>query len=231
MTMRSGWVNGVLAVGLVAAMIVPGVASIARAGDDAVSFAAAKPVWVTDRQTEKNLFVGFRAAFENPGQATPALRITASTLYRVYLNGQFVGHGPARGPHGYWRVDEWPLDGCRQGRNVVAVEVAGYNVNSYYLLDEPAFLQAEVICDGEILASTAGQDVPFEAMILKQRVQKVQRYSFQRPFIEYYRLKAGDDQWWSRSPAAGETAACSVQDTKSLLVRRVAYPRFFVRQP
>ena len=71
----------------------------------------------------------------------------------------------------------------------MAVEVAGYNVNSFYLLDEPAFLQAEVVCDGAVLASTAGQGAAFEATILKHRVQKVQRYSFQRPFIEYYRLQ------------------------------------------
>ncbi len=231
MKMRCGWANGVLAVCAVAAMAIPGLTSIVKASDDTVSFASAKPVWVADRQTEKNLFVGFRATFDGPRQGAPVLRVTASSLYRVRLNGQFVGHGPARGPHGYWRVDEWPLDGCRRGRNVVAVEVAGYNVNSYYLLDEPAFLQAEVVCDGAVLASTAGQGGAFEATILTQRVQKVQRYSFQRPFIEYYRLNVGDDQWWTRSPTTDKTASCSVQAFKNLLVRRVAYPRFFARQP
>lgn len=225
MRMRSGFLA---ACG--AAVIVSGWMSVAWATDDTTSFVSARPVWVTDRQTEKNLFVGFRAVFDEPRQGSPILRITASSLYRVYLNGQFVGHGPARGPHGYWRIDEWSL-ACRQGRNTLAVEVAGYNVNSFYLLDQPAFLQAEVVCDGAVLASTAGQGAAFEATILKQRVQKVQRYSFQRPFIEYYRLSPGDDQWWSQPSAEGEKAACSVQSAKGLLPRRVAYPRFSMRQP
>jgi len=222
--------SGVLTACAMAMIAIPGLMSIARAEEGASSFTSARPVWVTDRQTEKNLFVGFKAIFDQPRQGRPILRITASSLYRVRRNDQFAGHGPARGPHGYWRVDEWPLN-CRQGRNTLAVEVAGYNVNSFYLLDQPAFLQAEVVCDGAVLASTAGQGAAFEATVLRQRVQKVQRYSFQRPFIEYYRLAEGDDQWWNRPIAEGQAASCSVQSVKNLLVRRVAYPRFEMRQP
>lgn len=192
------------------------------------SFVSAKPVWITGRQTEKNLFVGFRAVFDCPSQDRPILRIAASSLYRVYVNGQFVGHGPARGPHGWFRVDEWPLDSLvRERDNVVAVEVAGYNANSYYLLDEPAFLQTEVVCNGTVLASTMGSGAAFGATVLKHRVQKVQRYSFQRPFIEYYRMGEGDDCWWNR-PIAEAVAALP---PRNLLVRRVAYPRFLARQP
>ena len=103
--------------------------------------------------------------------------------------GQFVGLGPARGPHGYYRVDVWNLrQQLRPGANVIAIEVAGYNANSYYLLDQPSFLQAEVTSGDQVVASTAAAGVRFEALILDDRVQKVQRYSFQRPFIEVYRL-------------------------------------------
>ncbi len=191
-------------------------------------FERAQAIWPTGRETEKNLFVGFHAVFECPAQEDVTLRIAASSLYRVYLNGDFVGHGPARGPHGYSRVDEWPL-ACRQEqKNVLAVEVAGYNVNSYYLLDEPAFLQAEVVSNGEILASTSSDGAGFEATILQHRLQKVQRYSFQRPFIEYYRMKEGDDHWWDKSQAPAD---CEAVPARTLLVRRVAYPRFLKRQP
>ena len=207
-------------------------ASAERAGaDDDVRFESARPIWPDGRETEKNLFVGFRTAFERPDGGHPVLRITASSLYRVYLNGRFVGHGPARGPHGYFRVDEWPLPCRPTGRNVLAIEVAGYNVNSYYLLDQPAFLQAEVISNGKVLASTGGQGADFEAAILKHRVQKVQRYSFQRPFIEYYRLAEGDDRWWDKPSQATNRVSCSTLPSRKLLVRRVAYPRFLKRQP
>ncbi len=211
--------------------LVLSVTSLAESGGRGTSFESARPVWPTGRETEKNLFVGFRAVFESSGQDTPVLRITASSLYRVYLNGVFIGHGPARGPHGYCRIDEWPLREHLRERNTLAVEVAGYNVNSYYLLDEPAFLQAEVVSKGNVLASTAGEGAGFAAAMLKHRLQKVQRYSFQRPFIEYYRLREGDETWWGRPLPESRQASCSIQDSHGLLVRRVAYPQFRKRQP
>ncbi|HNS22293.1 MAG TPA: hypothetical protein PKH24_17435 [Sedimentisphaerales bacterium] len=220
--------NSTLVAILTTALLAPG----AYAQAEKASFASAKPIWVTDRQTEMNLFVGFRAAFDCPAPDRSIIRLTASSLYRLYVNGTFVGHGPARGPHGWSRVDEWPFQGLlRERNNVVAVEVAGYNANSYYLLDEPAFLQAEVVCDGTVLASTTGEGVPFDAKILQHRVQKVQRFSFQRPFTEYYRLREGDDRWWDRPIAPADKAPCSTTPARGLLVRRVAYPQFLTRQP
>ncbi len=191
-------------------------------------FDSAQPIWPAGRETEMSLFVGFRVVFECPKEQSAILRITASSLYRVWLNGRFAGHGPARGPHGFFRVDEWPLPTSE--KNTLAIEVAGYNVNSYYLLDQPAFLQAEVVSAGTVLASTAGKGVTFDATILKHRVQKVQRYSFQRPFIEYYRMREGDNHWWDRPPEESAKATCSTLPPRQLLIRRVAYPRFDLRR-
>ncbi|HUW18114.1 MAG TPA: hypothetical protein VMW16_02315 [Sedimentisphaerales bacterium] len=195
-----------------------------------VSFRSAKPIWPEGRQTEKNLFVGFRAVINRPKNSTAVLRITGSSVYRIFLNGDFLGHGPARGPHGYWRVDEWPVD-LAAPENVLAVEAAGYNVNGYYLLDQPSFIQAEVVVDGQVLASTAAKGAKFEACLLRERVQKVQRYSFQRPFIEYYRLDEGYDRWRSDKSAPFAKTACATVPEKKLLPRRVAYPNFSMRQP
>ena len=118
----------------------------------APSFVSAKPIWPEGRETEKNVTAGFRASFKAPQQGKVLLRATGSALYRVFLNGQFLAHGPARGPHGFYRVDECDLTGRLQpGANVVAFEVAGYNANSYYLLDQPSFLQAEVIAGDKVV--------------------------------------------------------------------------------
>ena len=69
------------------------------------AFQSAKPVWPAGRETELNLTVGFRAVFASQPAADVAVKIAASTVYRVWLNGAFVAIGPARGPHGYYRVD------------------------------------------------------------------------------------------------------------------------------
>ena len=94
--------------------------------------------------------------------------------------------GPARAGHGYYRVDEYDLSQkVRKGKNIVAVEVAGYNINTFYTLDQPSFLQAEVLsCEQVVLAT--GNNNDFQAFQIKERLQKVERYSYQRPFSEYY---------------------------------------------
>ena len=160
------------------------------------AFLSAQPIWPRGLESEKNLFVGFRAVVKKPESNNTVLRITGSTLYRIFLNGKFIGHGPVRGPHGYYRVDEWNLSKEDfTTENILAIEVAGYNSNSYYLLDQPSYLQAELISNNEILASSAGKGEPFEATILTHRLRKVQRFSFQRPFTEYYRLDSVTDNW------------------------------------
>ncbi len=197
------------------------------AAEPAPQFQSAKPCWLEGRETEMNLSVGVRAGFDRPKEGTATLRVTASTIYRCFLNGEFVGHGPARGPHGFYRVDEWDFNGkLHDGKNVVALEVAGYNVNSYYLLDQPAFVQAEVVCGGKTLASTLGEGAPFEARVMGERVQKVQRYSFQRPFIEVYRLKPGWDAWRADLGVKMDAVPLAAVEAKSLLPRRVPLPEF-----
>lgn len=195
-------------------------------------FLSAKPVWPAGRQAEMNLLVGFRAAFDGPAEGKTVLRVAAASIYRAWINGQFLGCGPARGPHGYYRIDEWDLAGkLRPGKNLVAIEVAGYNTNSYYLLDQPSCVQAEVAAGDRVLASTAGQGIQLEAIVLGQRVQKVARYSFQRPFSEVYRMTPASDRW-RYDPGAKVTAAdCAIQPGGKLLARRVLPPEFTLRRP
>jgi alpha-L-rhamnosidase len=207
-------------------LLVSLVAGSFTARADETSFLSAKPIWPKGRETEKNLFVGFRTIIEGPVVATCRLQVTASTMYRVSVNGQFLGYGPARGPVGWYRVDQWPLQNVmRPGKNVIAIEVAGYNCNSFYLLNQPSFLQAEVIDGPHVLASTAGAGEPFTATILTSRVQKVQRYSYQRPFSEVYQLTIDDERWKTDlSPSAAFAAVeTTIMPTKTLLPRRVPY--------
>jgi len=199
----------------------------------AMEFRSARPIWPLGREKDRNLFVGFRAEFDVPRTTERVvLRITAWTVYRAFVNGVFCGYGPARGPHGYFRVDEWDVtDRLVPGRNLVAIEVAGYNVNSYYLIDQPSFLQAEVLCGPTVLASTAGKGSPFHATLLPQRLMKVQRYSFQRPFSEVYRLDPTCHAWRGDPAAVVTTVECPPLPGKKLLPRRVPYPMFDLRQP
>ncbi len=193
------------------------------------SFVAAQPVWPTGREQEKNLSVGFHCALDLSAQpGTVHLSLTASCLYRAFLNGEFLAHGPARAGHGWYRVDEIDLTGrLRPGTNHLAIEVAGYNANSYYLLDQPSFLQAEVRQDGKVIAATGSP--AFAATVLTQRVQRIQRYSFQRPFAEFYRLTPAVDAW--RTGGACTPTELAIAETKHLIPRGLPLPEYACRQP
>lgn len=189
------------------------------------------PVWAEGREKEMNLNLGFRGKFEAQKSRKATLRIAASTVYRVYVNGEFVGSGPARAGHGYYRVDEYDIGKqVKTGENIIAVEVAGYNVNTYYTLDQPSFLQAEVELDGKIaLATGAGND--FEAFVIRERLQKVERYSFQRPFTEYYRMSEGYDKWRTSANVAVENVKLEMFPPVGLLPRNVLLPEFIILKP
>ncbi len=179
-----------------------------------------------------NLFVGFRAVFDAPVGINVELQVAGATLYRIYLNGEFFAWGPARGPHGYFRADRWDISPLLvKGKNLIAIEVAGYNVNSYYVLDQPSFLQAEVVAGPNVLASTGGAGNAFKAIILAERLQKVQRYSFQRSFSEVYQADPAFDEWRRRVDASFEPVSCSASDNRNLIPRRVPYPAYALRQP
>ena len=198
----------------------------------ATQFKQAKPIWPTGQEREMNLTVGFRGHFSGGTEGPVVLRVAASTIYRVFLNGHYIGHGPARAAHGFYRMDEWPLDGkLRSGDNIVAVEVSGYNVNSYYLLDQPSFLQAEVVSGEQVLLATGVDENRFEATVLRERIRKVPRYSFQRPFVECYKLQPGYDAWRIDPSAPFEKVKCSIMPDKKIIARRVPHVDFKMRPP
>ncbi|MEN6455225.1 MAG: hypothetical protein ABFD10_13280, partial [Prolixibacteraceae bacterium] len=191
----------------------------------------ALPVWAEGRQTEMNLSIGFRGVFQAEKTKSFHLKITASTLYRVFLNGEFLGYGPARAGHGYYRVDTYDLSKkVRKGENILAVEVAGYNINTFYTLDQPSFLQAEVLSGKQVVLAT-GNNADFEAFQIKERLQKVERYSYQRPFTEYYRLKDGFGQWRSSAKVPVDPVKLVSLPPVKLLDRSVEMPDYTVVHP
>ena len=192
-----------------------------------VRFEQAAPVWPMGCEAETNSFFGFRAKLVFKDGDTPLLRVTGCSDYRISVNGRHAGWGPARAAKGWFRVDEIPLN-VEPGTNVVAIEVAGYNCESFYHMNQSPFLQAEVIVNGQVAAAT-GSSRPFEVQRLP-RVQKVVRYSWQRTFSEYYRLSPGFDDW---KTGRGEfrPVQLSEQPAVKLLPRRAPYADFKVNGP
>lgn len=190
------------------------------------AFEAAIPVWSENREAEQNLFLSFREVIEVGRTKKASIRLTASCDYRLRVNGEFVGHGPCVAAHDFYRIDSYDIKPyLHRGKNVIAIEVAGYNVPSYYLLAQPSFLQAEVEINGEIVAAT-GKD--FKAYQLDQRVVDVPKFSFQRPSTEEYVLDANYLDWaidknWNADIKSEKLVK---QGDKALLSRGVTYPDY-----
>ena len=180
----------------------------------APEFDTALPVWPEGRELRMNDFVEFRATFRQvPGDA-PVLRVTGCSAYRIRLNGVFAGYGPARAAKGFFRVDEWPL-AAKDGVNNLSIEVSAYNCPTYCIPSQSAFLQAEVVSGGRVLAATGRDFTAFET----PRIVKCSRYSFQRAFNEAYRLAQG----WS-----GNELKLSVRPEVRLVERIAPLPDFSV---
>lgn len=199
-------------------------------------FKEAKKIWINNKEKEVNLFAGFvcNFKFDEERNRRVCLRLTGQTTYSVYLNGVFVHSGPARAGKGYTRVDELVLtDWLANGKNNLYIEVAGYNCNTLSVVGSASFLQAELVCDDEIVAYTVSDDVDnaiyngsseFLGYELKSKEQKVIRYSFQRPFSEVYHLDNNGSDVTNQFGRKLETAKLTAVDIDiKYLERGVSY--------
>ncbi len=186
-----------------------------------MKFEKGLPVWKRGEQRELNSRLLFSAPLK--GRGTALLRVAANSFYKAYLNGKFLAFGPARAAHGYYRVDEIVLEGL-QGDDVLVVEAVGYNCRSFYSLNTPAFLQAEVLLDGEIIAWT-GRD--FVCRTFSERLRKVSRFSYQRGFMESYRFSKNPTSIFAQGV---EGEAPVVVEGGKLLPRSAPYPKYEIRE-
>ncbi len=147
-----------------------------------VYFKSAVPVWEKGMEKEMNYSLIFRTEV---GQDAQKLRIAGSSVYNIYINGEFFAHGPARTAHGFYRVDELPLL-LDAENNQIEIYVTAANVRSFYSINVPGFLCCEIEGGDSRIMKATGTD--FYAMKNPFRIQKTSRYSYQRTFDEVYRM-------------------------------------------
>jgi alpha-L-rhamnosidase len=95
-------------------------------------FRKALPVWLKGLESEMHIRAVYRAVIHVMDKNSAMIKIATSGIYNLFVNGIFAAYGPARAGQNHFRMDEIPLtEFLREGENLIAVEVAGYNVNSY----------------------------------------------------------------------------------------------------
>ena len=209
-------------------------------------------MWAAGAQLEKNLTIGLHTVVDINDFEDATFSITASSCYKAYVNGAFMGFGPSIAAHNHFRVDQYDLyKKLKPGKNVLAIIVAGYNVDSYYIPNQPSFVQAELVVDGKVLATTlsAANDNAFTFIASDQRMRDISKYSFQRVFRESYKLKPDYNFWMTttdpnfkmhterrshgrwKHPEGVDYVKIEVEETekKNLLPRGVKYPDYSIR--
>ena len=160
MNIRKGWLVTWLA-GMISLMVLP--AAVRAANEGHRVRWTAEWIWPSPSAIapHKNQFVLFRKTFTLaalPSQAR--LEIFADSRYRLYVNGAYIGQGPARAPHGWYYYDVFHVASkLRQGLNVIAVEVRWYGQGMAWYVAPPAPVDhGALLCQLEV-GQSAGQQI------------------------------------------------------------------------
>lgn len=137
-----------------------------------------------ENKFEKNTELCFVCTLQKTASAT--LRFIARDVYNLYINGEFVQYGPARAAKGYARVEETELGQyLTREENTVCVYVQSNNTRTLCFAWEPPLFAAEVLIDGQLFCDTDG----FRCFEMTDKMRKVEKMSFQRGYVEIYRME------------------------------------------
>ena len=181
-------------------------------------FNLAKPIFAKGKSEELNVYAVFKTTVDSLKGVE--LKLTAASFYQVYVNGKFVGFGPARTAKGYARMDVLPLEKYAvEGKNEIVIGVAGYYCRSFNGIFQPSFLRAEVVRGDEVVACT-GRD--FDCYLPASHIQKTERYSAQRHFSEVWDFTNGK----SLTDESYRTEIENLPETLTVLNRTAPYPYY-----
>ena len=157
-------------------------------------FREAKGIFVPGKSAVPNVLAAFRLDFLYSGGCVE-LTVAAHTFYRIYLNGTFIGIGPAPAPFGRLKADRYDLTGKLFPENKLAVEVIGYVPQEFnYATHETSVFFGELTVDGKVAAATG--DESWKCGILPYRDFRAEAMSHGRRYpVELYALHEGYDSW------------------------------------
>jgi len=178
-----------------------------------------KSIWAKGLYKEQNISVAYQYAFTPSADAV--INLAASNVYRLFVNGELIGYGPARAAHGYSRVDTYSFGKWIGEKTVLTVEVFSANANSFYTIEEPPFFAAEITDCGRVIAEASD----FTAYRMTERVQKVRIFSYQRTFTEVYHLTGDPKAFFSGNTDGRTSLETEEVPMNELLPRYVNYPK------
>lgn len=192
-------------------------------------FSRAEMIFPTGRRFDSHVFAGFYAQIRYSGEAKVEMQITASSFYKLYVNGEFAFYGPARAAHEYARVDTPDIKPfLREGVNHISAEVVGYCGRvSLAGTGEPSFFIAQIDFDGSPVLWT-GKDGEWKAYLLPQKELNSIPYSHARFWVENYTLTPSSHDWRTGKNAPCESDIEIIEKNVGFLPRVASFPDFSV---
>ncbi|MBE6364897.1 MAG: hypothetical protein E7053_03990 [Lentisphaerae bacterium] len=157
-------------------------------------FMEAKWLWLPQEQRdERDRRVRFRKVFEldRIPEKFEAV-ISADAKYNLYVNGQFVHHGPARSTHPVWSFDRIDLAAWLQpGKNLIAILGYQFGVSNYTYMYSGA---SGVIFNAPGVPSNGTWKISEDPGYIRAVAKGSAQYGFQ----EFFDCRKSDRQWLSQ---------------------------------
>jgi hypothetical protein len=231
--MLSRLLLSVLGLALVAASAVP---SRSQAGSSLGPVPTVTPagrswlgkwIWTPGEPSPGNSYTHFRKGFELASvPREPKVHITADSRYILWVNGTFVGRGPARSDRRWLYYDTWDLaPHLKKGRNVVAALVHHYGESTFQYMKGRGGLIADLT--GFPARTLAKTDTTWRALRSAAWATGQPRMSLQLGFNEVYDARKElsgwqkpefDDGAW---PAAVEIGPAGMEPWPNLVPRDI----------
>ncbi len=177
-----------------------------------------KGIWAKNLIERINTTLAFSYDF---GKETEFdLKCVVASCYKIYVDGEFLAFGPQRSAHGYARIMEYKAKG-----KVVTFLVYSPYINSFCWIKQKPYFACEMVAGNKVITA---QD--FTCRFLNDRVQKVPKYSYQRCFLEIYKVE--EDR---RSVIMGQSDIPTIEtcevDIPKLLPAYVNEPKYNLHYP
>jgi hypothetical protein len=160
-------------------------------------------IWPEGYMYLYNLFAQFRRDFDLEAAPEKApFFITADKAYKLYVNGEFICRGPARGFQSHWPFDEVDLaPHLAAGHNWIAVEAYTPGISTFQYIHQT---QAGLLCAARWGEFELVTDASWTSRRPPGYETHTARYSIQMDFQEHVDARLQDRDWiTSATPPEG----------------------------
>ncbi len=155
-----------------------------------------EPRWIwllSGKGREFHQVACFRKTFTVSGESKDCrLELTADARYEVYVNGRWIGFGPARSWPDQWQLDSYDLStALHAGDNVIAVRVQHYGIGNFQYLHCQAGLYAALTWKDQAGRQRMVSDDSWHGCLDRGYQWPVPRINCQLGWEEQYDARAG----------------------------------------